>query len=234
MIGTLVNTAAVLVGGTLGVFLKKGISDRYRVIYFQAVGLFTLGIGISMVWKMDHLLVVVASVLIGALLGEWMKLEQRTELLSDKIKSKLKVGNERFTEGLITTFLLACIGALTIVGAIEEGISGDSRLLFTKSILDGFSSILLASAFGVGVIFAAIPLFIFQGGLTLLAQFFGEFLSNDTIEAITNVGGILLLGLGIHILEIKKLRVLNLIPALFVVVILMWISNHSNFNLISI
>ncbi len=234
MIGTIINTIAILVGGTVGVFLKKGISEKYRSIYFQAVGLFTLAIGVSMVWSMNNILVVVASILIGSLLGEWMRLEERTELLSDKIKEKLKIGNERFSEGLVTTFLLTCIGALTIVGSIEEGITGDNRLLLTKSVLDGFSAIILASAFGVGVVFAAIPLFIFQGGITLTAKFFGEFLSTNTIEAITTVGGILLLGLAINILEIKKLRVLNMIPSLLVVIILIWIINKSNINLLSL
>ena len=206
--------------------------ERIRTIYFQAVGLFTLAIGISMVWNMKNILVIVFSVVIGAVLGEWMNIEKGAESLSDWTKKKLRIGNERFSEGLTTAFLLFCIGALTIMGAIEEGTTGSPRLLFTKSVLDGFSSILLGSAFGIGVVFSAFPLFLFQGAITLLAKFFGEFLSSETIQALTSVGGILLLGLGINILEIKKLRILNMLPALAVVVLLMWIVGH--FNLTSI
>lgn len=223
MFGTIVNTLAVIAGGTLGIFLKKGMPERVRTIYFQAVGLFTLAIGINMVWQMKHILIVVTSIVIGALLGEWMNLEKVADQLSEWTKKKLRIGSEQFSEGLTTAFLLFCIGAMTIVGAIEEGTTGESRLLLTKSVMDGFSSILLASAFGVGVVFSAVPLFLFQGGITMLAKFFGEFLSAETIQALTSVGGILLLGLGINILEIKKLRILNMIPALVVVVLLMWI-----------
>ncbi|NLO70859.1 MAG: DUF554 domain-containing protein [Porphyromonadaceae bacterium] len=224
MFGTIVNTVAVIAGGSLGILLKKGMPERVRVIYFQAVGLFTLAIGISMVWNMKHILTVVTSIVIGALIGEWMNLEKGAEQLSDWTKKKLRIGSERFSEGLTTSFLLFCIGAMTLVGAIEEGTTGESRLLLTKSVMDGFSSILLASAFGVGVVFSAIPLFLFQGGITLIAKIFGEFLSTETIQALTAVGGVLLLGLGINILEIKRLRILNMIPALVVVVLLMWIT----------
>lgn len=223
MFGTIVNTAAVIVGGTLGIMLKKGMPERVRVIYFQAVGLFTLAIGISMVWDMRHILIGVTSVVLGALIGEWLNLEKGAEQLSDWTKKKLRIGSERFSEGLTTSFLLFCIGAMTLVGAIEEGTTGESRLLLTKSVMDGFSSILLASAFGVGVVFSAVPLFLFQGGITMLAKIFGEFLSAETIQSLTAVGGVLLLGLGINILEIKKLRVLNMLPSLVVVVLLMWI-----------
>ena len=165
------------------------------------------------------------------MLGEWMNLEKGADQLSEWTKKKLRIGSERFSEGLTTSFLLFCIGALTIMGAIEVGTTGSARLLLTKSILDGFSSILLASAFGVGVVFSAVPLFLFQGGITLLAKFFGEFLSTETIQALTTVGGILLLGLGINILEIKKLRILNMIPALVVVVLLMWITGKLGIRL---
>ncbi|MHB9055170.1 MAG: DUF554 domain-containing protein [Paludibacteraceae bacterium] len=231
MLGTIVNTIAVIAGGTIGILLKKGMPERIRTIYFQAVGLFTLAIGISMVWEMEHILIVVTSIVIGAMLGEWWNLEKGAEQLSEWTKKKLHIGSERFSEGLTTAFLLFCIGAMTIVGAIEEGTTGTSRLLLTKSVMDGFSSLLLASALGVGVVFSAIPLFLFQGGITLVAKFFGDFLSPETIQAVTSVGGILLLGLGINILEIKKLRILNMIPALLVVVFLMWITAKLNIRL---
>ena len=232
MIGTIVNTAAVIAGGIVGLLLKKGMPERIKTIYFQAVGLFTLAIGISMVWNMEHILVIVSSLVIGAVLGEWLNIEKGTEQLSEWTKRKLHIGSEQFSEGLTTSFLLFCIGAMTIMGAIEEGTGGTSRLLFTKSVMDGFSSIILASAFGVGVVFSAIPLFLFQGGLTLIAQFAGEILSSEMIKALTSIGGIMLIGLAINILEIKKLRIMNMIPALGVVLILMWFI--SKFNILSL
>ena len=223
MIGTLVNTAAVLVGGTIGLLLKKSMPERVTTIYFQAVGLFTLAIGISMAVKMDHILIVVGSLAIGSLLGEWMNLEVGAERMGETLKKRFRIGNEKFSEGLITAFLLFCIGSMTILGTIQEGTGGSSDLLFTKSLMDFFSGMLLASAFGFGVIVSAVPLFIFQGLLTLLAMYASSFFTPVIIQGLTSVGGILLIGLGINILEIKKLRIMNMLPALLVVVFLLWI-----------
>ena len=223
MIGTLVNAGAVIAGGIIGMLLNKSLHDRYKTIYFQAVGLFTMAIGISMVYNMQHILIVVGSLAVGSLLGEWMNLEKGAERVSLYLKTKFRIGNDCFSEGLITAFLLYCIGSMTILGAIQEGTGGSSDLLLTKSLMDGFSSILLASAFGVGVIASTIPLLIFQGGLTLLAMYASSFFSPQIIQGLTSVGGILLIGLGINILEIKKLRIMNMLPALLVVVLLLYL-----------
>lgn len=222
MIGTLVNTAAVIVGGAIGLLLKKNMPQRITTIYFQAVGLFTLAIGISMVVKMDHILIVVASMALGSLLGEWLNIEAGAEKLSEYLKNKFRIGSDKFSEGLITAFLLFCIGSMTILGTIQEGTGGSSDLLFTKSLMDFFSAILLASAFGFGVVISAIPLFIFQTILTLIAMYAGRFFTPEIIQGLTSVGGILLIGLGINILEIKKLRIMNMLPALVVVALLLW------------
>ena len=222
MIGTLVNTAAVIVGGAIGLLLKKNMPQRITTIYFQAVGLFTLAIGISMVVKMDHILIVVASMALGSLLGEWLNIEAGAEKLSEYLKKKFRIGSDKFSEGLITAFLLFCIGSMTILGTIQEGTGGSSDLLFTKSLMDFFSSILLASAFGFGVIISAIPLFIFQTILTLIAMYACRLFTPEIIQGLTSVGGILLIGLGINILEIKKLRIMNMLPALVVVALLLW------------
>lgn len=222
MIGTLVNTAAVIVGGAIGLLLKKNMPQRITTIYFQAVGLFTLAIGISMVVKMDHILIVVASMALGSLLGEWLNIEAGAEKLSEYLRNKFRIGSDKFSEGLITAFLLFCIGSMTILGTIQEGTGGSSDLLFTKSLMDFFSAILLASAFGFGVIISAIPLFIFQAILTLIAMYAGRFFTPEIIQGLTSVGGILLIGLGINILEIKKLRIMNMLPALVVVALLLW------------
>ncbi|HLP05973.1 MAG TPA: DUF554 domain-containing protein [Paludibacter sp.] len=223
MIGTLVNAAAVLVGGAVGLLLKKGMPARVAHIYFQAIGLFTFAIGVALVVKMDHMLLVVGSLALGSLIGEWLDLETAVENLSNHLKRRFRMGSERFSEGLVTAFLLYCIGAMTIVGAINEGTGGSSEVLLTKSLMDGFSSVVLASAFGVGVLFAAVPLLVFQGGITLVAMFAGSFFTPDIIHGMSSVGGILLMGLGINILEIKKLRITNMLPSLLLIIFLLWV-----------
>jgi hypothetical protein len=223
MIGTLVNTAAVIGGGVIGLLLNKRMPKRITTIYFQAIGLFALAIGASMAVKMDHILIVVSSLAIGSLLGEWMDIERGAERLSNRLKRRFHIGSEKFSEGLVTAFLLFCVGSLTILGTIQEGTGGSPDLLYTKSLMDFFSAILLASAFGVGVALSAIPLFLFQASLTLLAGYAGSFFTEEIILGLTSVGGIMLIGLGINILDIKKIRVMNMLPSLVVVALLLWI-----------
>ncbi len=163
MIGTLVNTVAVLGGGVIGLLLKKRMPERVTSIYFQAIGLFTLAIGASMAVEMEKILIVVSSLAIGSLLGEWWDLEKGAERMSNTLKRRFRIGNEKFSEGLVTAFLLFCVGSMTILGTIQEGTGGSPDLLYTKSLMDFFSSILLASAFGIGVVFSAIPLFCLSG-----------------------------------------------------------------------
>ena len=223
MIGTLVNTAAVIIGGLLGLVLKKRMPDRVTTIYFQAIGLFTLAIGASMAVSMEKILIVVSSLALGSLLGEWCDLEKGVEKLSDYLKVRFKIGSEKFSEGLVTSFLLFCVGSMTILGTIQEGTGGSPDLLFTKSSMDFFSAILLASAMGVGVLFSSVPLFIFQATITIIARYAANFFTDDIILGLTNVGGILLIGLGINILGIKKLRIMNMLPSLIIVVLFIWL-----------
>jgi len=223
MIGTLVNTAAVIGGGVIGLLLKKRMPERITTIYFQAIGLFTLAIGASMAVEMQHILIVVSSLAIGSLLGEWIDIEQGAERLSNRIKHRFRIGSEKFSEGLVTAFLLFCVGSLTILGTIQEGTGGSPDLLYTKSLMDFFSAILLASAFGVGVALSAVPLFLFQASLTLLAGYAGSFFTEEIILGLTSVGGIMLIGLGINILGIQKIRVMNMLPSLVVVALLLWL-----------
>ena len=224
MLGTIINTATILVGGGIGLLLKKGLPEKYNTIYFQAVGLFTLILGIQMAFKMTAPLLVVLSLIAGGLTGEFFRLEEKMNHFGDFIKSKLKWGNENFTKGLVTAFLLFCMGSMSILGPVEEGLTGQvSELLKAKSLMDGFSSILLTSALGIGVIFSIIPLFIYQGGITLLAQFIGKDIPETYINEITVIGGILLIGLAFDLLKIKKLHIMNMLPALIYICLFLWI-----------
>lgn len=223
MIGTLVNTAAVIIGGLIGLVLKKRMPDRVTTIYFQAIGLFTLAIGASMAVSMEKILIVVSSLALGSLIGEWCDLERGVEKLSEYLKVRFKIGSEKFSEGLVTSFLLFCVGSMTILGTIQEGTGGSPDLLFTKSSMDFFSAILLASAMGVGVLFSSVPLFIFQATITIIARYAANFFTDDIILGLTNVGGILLIGLGINVLGIKKLRIMNMLPSLVIVILFIWL-----------
>jgi uncharacterized membrane protein YqgA involved in biofilm formation len=228
MIGTLINIVAILVGGTIGLFLNKRLPQRFINIFFQVIGLFTLFLGISMALGTTHVLHMIMALVIGALVGEALQLQKGAEKISGFLKSKLNIGNEKFTEGLLTAFLLYCIGSLTILGAIEEGVGEPPKLLYIKSLMDGVSSIALASGLGVGVLFSVVPLFIFQGGITLFASWFGDFFPEIMITEMSAVGGILLIGMSITILNIKKINVLNMLPSLAVIIVLLWLFPEIN------
>jgi len=220
MIGTLVNVLAVIIGSSMGLFVKKKLPKKITDTAFQGIGLFTIILGIFMAIKTTNFFIMVFSIVLGAVIGELIDIETKVNNFGEFLKRKIKTTNNRFSEGFITAFLLYCMGSMTILGAIEEGLGGEPNLLITKSLLDGFSSIVLASTMGIGVLFSSIPLLLYQGGLTLFASQVQTFFSEIIINELSAVGGILLLGLGISMMEIKKIRILNMIPSLFIVVIL--------------
>lgn len=223
MIGTLVNILAIIAGSSIGLMLNKSLPNRYIKTFFQVIGLFTIYLGISMALQTTHVLHMVMALISGALIGEMISIQANVEKLGNWLKTKFRSGDEKFTEGLVTAFLLYCIGSLTIIGAIEAGLTGNQNLIYIKSLMDGVSSIALASALGFGVMLSVVPLLIFQGGITLLAMQFGDFIPEIMITELSAVGGILLIGLGINILDIKKINVLNMLPALITIIILLWL-----------
>ena len=222
IVGTLINVAAVIIGGVLGLLFRSRLPERITHTFFQAIGLFTLFLGFSMSLKTNNPLLLIFCLIIGALVGSLLRLQERVESLGDSIQKRLRLKGGQFSEGMVTAFLMFCMGSMTILGAIEEGLGEEPKLLMIKSLMDGFSSIALVAALGVGVIFSVIPLLIYQGGLTLLAAWVGESMSHVVIDELTATGGILLIGLGITILGIKKIEVLNLIPALLFIVPLVY------------
>lgn len=220
MTGTLINVGTVLLGSTIGLLIRSRLPDRYVQIIFQVFGLFTIFLGVKMALETQNIMVMIFSLLIGTLLGEWWNLEKGMGKFAEWIKKKVKSGNDRFAEGFITAFLVFCMGSMTVLGAIEEGLGEKPNLLLTKSLMDGFSSMALASALGAGVLFSVIPLFLYQGGLTLFASYISETLSVAVVAELSAVGGVLLIGLGFTLLEVKKVRVMNMLPALVVAVLL--------------
>lgn len=226
MTGTLVNAATVVVGSLLGVWFRGRLSQNIVKTVFQGIGLFTLYLGFSMSIKGTAMLTIVFSVILGAITGQWLQIDRQIERVANCLKHHLRIRDDRFSEGFITAFLLFCIGSMTILGAFEEGMGRGSQILLTKALMDGFAAIALASALGYGVGFSALPLLLYQGGLTLLAWWLGHIVPTEGIDNLTSVGGILIIGLGINILELKKINVTNMLPALLWIFPLLWLGKH--------
>ena len=218
--GALVNAAAIILGSGLGMALHGRFAERFRRIVFQGLGLCVLLIGLQMALTGKNALILIFSILLGGLLGEALGLDHMFEFLGERAKAALHSKNPAFTEGLITASLIFCIGAMAIVGSFDEGIRGDATVLYTKSILDGFASIALASTYGSGVLFSFIPVLLYQGGLTVFAGVFQEHFSPLVISQLTATGGLLILGIGLTLLDIKRINLSNLLPSLLVVVVL--------------
>ena len=184
MIGTLANVGAILVGGSIGLIIHKNLPIRLVNVTFQIMGLFTLVLGIKMALDSQFPLVLIFSLVLGGILGTALNLDDKTQSLSGKISGKLGSKNENFSKGLLTAFLLFCVGSMTIIGALEEGMKDDPKLLLVKAVMDGFSSIALTVTFGIGVMFSVIPLFLFQGGITLFATTISTWLPANYITEI--------------------------------------------------
>jgi len=217
MWGTFINALAIIIGGLLGSFLKTSISNRFCDIIMQGLGLTVCLIGLKGALNTSDIFIVIISVVIGAIIGEWMQIEQKLEQLGDFIQNK--VGNNKnnsFSEGFVTASLVYCVGAMAIVGSLESGLKGIYTILYAKSILDGISAVIFASTMGVGVVFSAISVFIYQGFITIAAHFLEPFLSSVVRDEMSAVGGLLIFAIGLTMMGIKKIKVGNLLPAIFI------------------
>jgi len=212
--GTFVNTGAVVAGSLLGVMIGKRLPDRVKTIVMQALGLSVILIGLQMALSGTRPLLVIGSLLLGAVTGELMDIEGRIAAIGEWLKQRFRSESSTFVQGFVTASVLYCTGAMVIVGSIRDGTVGDPSILYIKSLLDGVASIAFASSLGVGVAFSALSVFAIQGAITLLASKLAFLQSPGVIEAVTATGGLLILGIGINILEIKQIRVGNLVPAL--------------------
>ncbi|HHZ04221.1 MULTISPECIES: DUF554 domain-containing protein [Acetomicrobium] len=222
--GSVINALAVIAGSLIGLIIKKRLPERITMVAFQVIGLSVLTLGIQMTLQSKNVLIMILSLLLGAILGEALELEDRLQnglkgLRTRMIERGWQFGGDHLVEGFLTAFLLFCMGSMAILGAFEEGVGKPPNLLLVKSMMDLVSSIALASTLGIGVLFSAIPLLLYQGGLTLGAFYLNSFISNALIDEITAVGGVLLLGLGFSLLHLKHFKVFNMIPSLLLVVI---------------
>ena len=231
-LGTLINTFAVIAGGLLGMCLKNGMKQSTQDILMQACGVATIFIGASgTLAKMFTLqngtletqgsMLLIFSLVLGSLLGEWLKIEDRMDRLGEKIKTAVKAqGDNLFVEGFVNISLIICVGAMAIVGSIQDGISGDYSMLTTKAVLDVVIVLVFASTYGLGTVFSAVPIFFYQGSITLIAALAGSFIPEAVISDLSFVGSALIFCVGINVAFGKKFRVGNMLPALLMAVIL--------------
>jgi uncharacterized protein len=248
MTGTLINAAAVLAGGSLGLLFGARLPDRLKTTVISGMGLFTAAIGIQMFLRTGNPLIVLGSIIIGALLGEWWRIEDRLQSLGGFLERRFGGGappvsvppasvaetggaaQSNFVRGFLVASLLFCVGPLTILGSIQDGLTGDYTLLAVKSVLDGFAAMAFASTLGVGVLFSVLTILVYQGGISLLARWMTTGLDPQAIAAhpmvteMTATGGVILLGLAISsLLEIRPIRVGNFLPALAVAPLIVWL-----------
>ena len=216
MVGTLVNSAAIILGAIIGIGIKSGIKDRYKSTIMDGIGLSVVIIGIMGGIKANNIIMIIGSIVVGSIIGEIIDIDLKLEHLGDKMENRFGKGDSNFSKGFVTASLVYCIGAMAIVGSLESGISGNHQILYAKSILDGISAIIFASTLGIGVDFSAIPVFLYQGVITLLANVIKDLLTTEVINEMSAVGGILILAIGINILGIKKIKVANMLPAIFI------------------
>ena len=217
LIPTIVNAISIVIGSTIGIFVKKGLPDRIREILFYGAGLTTLAIGFSMTMKVNNFLIVLASMVIGGAIGELLNIEGWFKKLGDSMQE----GD--FSTGFVTASLLFLVGPMTIVGSITSGLTGDGSLIYLKSMLDGISSFILASLYGLGVTTAAVSVLVVQGALVLLSAQF-QFLTQPMyLNDLVAVGGVMVIGISLKILEIKDTRVGNFLPALVIEPLLVWV-----------
>jgi uncharacterized protein len=213
-IGTLVNVLAIVAGSLIGTLFHRSIPERMRLIVFQGLGLCVLLIGMQMALKTEGLIALVFSLLLGAVTGELLDLEKRLEQVGGRLKRRFGSNDNRFTDGFVTASLIFCVGSMAVLGSLDDGIRGDHTILFTKSILDGVASIPLASTYGIGVAFSALPILLYQGGITLAAAQAQGFFTSEIVLQMTAVGGLLIMGIGINLLGIIRLKITNMLPAL--------------------
>ena len=222
MLGVLVNFLAVIIGSLIGVLFKKGMSDRILKPINNAVALAVVYIGISGLSKGENTLVLVISMVLGTLIGTVLDLDARFEKFGVWVESKFSKQSDKggFAEGFVSASLLFCVGAMAIVGSLQAGLMGDHETLITKAILDFVSSIVFASALGIGVMFSAFPVLIYQGVIAFSAQLVAPFLSDYVVGEMTCVGSLVILALGLNLLGITKFKIANFLPGIFLPVIL--------------
>ena len=213
--GTVVNSAAIIVGSGVGRLFSAGVVQKYQESILQAVSLAIILIGIKGALQTDDLLIVIISLALGAVFGEFLQIEARLQAFGKWIEVRFSRSGEGFAKAFVTTSLMYCIGSMAIVGSLESGLAGNHQILFAKAILDGIISIVFCSLLGIGVMFSALPVFVYQAAITLSASLMQRFLIPEVVGQMSAVGGLLIMAIGLNMLELTKLKVGNMLPSVF-------------------
>lgn len=219
MLGTIVNAAAILIGGGIGALFGSKISERYSDLVLKAIALSVLLVGLLSAIETQNVLLVIISMAVGAVIGEFLQIEERLNAFGEGLQQKFSGGNHNIAEGFVMATLIYCVGSMAILGAIESGLNNNHQILFAKAILDGVSSMVFASTLGIGVAISAVSVFLYQGMLTLLASQADSILTNNMIVELSAVGGLLIMTIGFNVLKVTKIKVGNMLPAVFVPVL---------------
>lgn len=215
MLGTIVNAAAVLIGGLIGMFFKNVIPEKLTDAMLKASGVAVIAVGIRMSLVGENLTLLIMSVIFGAGIGEFINIEGRLDRLGELVESKMKNKGSNITLGFVTCTLLYCVGSMSIIGAIQSGLTGNHEILFSKALLDGIVSVTMAVSMGAGVVLSSLSVLIYQGAITILAQFMQSLLSDVVVTEMTAIGGVLIMSIGLNFLEIKRIKVGNMLPSIF-------------------
>ena len=218
--GTVFNSLAVILGSSIGIIAGRFIPEKTNETIFNCLGLFTIYIGINMTLKTQHSIAVLLSLVLGTLTGEFLGIESKLNSLGDVLKSKIKTSNAKFTEGFVSATLLFCVGSMAIIGAIEDGLRHNPEILMTKGIMDCIAGSMFAGAFGVGVMFSVVPLFVYQGAITLGASWAESFITESMYANISGIGGLMIMGIGLNMMKITRLKLGDMLPGLVYVVFL--------------
>ena len=221
--GAVVNSVVVLVGSLVGLFMGQRIPERINKSLMQGIALVVLSIGITGILQGGDSMIMILSMVVGILIGEGIDFNAYVNRFVEWLSAKFERGGTQstFSQGFLSASLLFCIGSMAIVGSLESGLLGDNSTLYTKSVLDGISAILLSSTLGIGVAFSSVPLFIYKGGLILFAQFLAPFLNDAVIIEMTTIGSLLLIAMGLNMLDITDIKVMNFVPAVFLPILFM-------------
>lgn len=220
MLATIVNAAAIVLGALIGLALRKGFSQKVTDAVYSASGCITLVLGMQMAFKTSHVLALALALMLGGLLGTWMDVEGAVFRLGEFLKRRFAKGEEgaSFAYAFLNSSVLFCVGAMALVGSFKAGVEGDYSIIFTKSVLDGFMAIIFAGAMGVGVLFSALAVFIYQGILTLLSVYIAPWVSETLLNELTGVGGVLVLMIALNLLNLRKVRTGDFLPTLVITI----------------
>jgi uncharacterized membrane protein YqgA involved in biofilm formation len=215
--GTILNVVSVLIGGALGTVLGQRLPERIRQTVMHGLGLVTITVGLRMATDTANVLIVMGSVLLGGILGEWWHIEEHLQAVGDALQQRMRIGAAgTLARGFVTASLIFCVGPMTILGSIRDGLVGDYSLLAIKSLLDGFAALALASTLGIGVMLSALTVLVYQGSLSLLASLAQVAMTEAMITEMTATGGVIIMGIGLVLLDIKRVRVASYLPGIFI------------------